>query len=133
MSTSPATPSSHPADGLDGLGHDGLALAEQAIRDSRRIAHQTLDEMAARIDAARAAAGPAIDGLAHDAAGLAQHSSEALNHGARQLREQVRHAGAQARGLIADEPVKALLVALAAGAALTWLGSLLARGRHSGH
>ena len=42
--------------------------ADDAIRGSQRLANQALDQLAGKVESARSAAGPAVQGLASDAA-----------------------------------------------------------------
>lgn len=102
--------------------------ADQAIRGSRRLVGRTLDQLDEHVDSARAAAGSAFDGVAGGAADLARRGGDAVRDTAHRLREQAHHARESARGYIQDEPLKSVLIAMAAGAALMVLGGLLARG-----
>jgi ElaB/YqjD/DUF883 family membrane-anchored ribosome-binding protein len=100
-------------------------LAEQAnrrfegvIRSSQLAAHQAVDHLA--------------DGAEHLAAHtdrLAQRSADALRDGADQLRERARHAADSTLVHIRQEPLKAVLIAGAIGAALGALLTLLGRVR----
>jgi len=71
--------------------------------------------------------GDAAGRLADEAGHIARRGVESLRHGSYQLREKAHHASTQAVWTIKDEPVKAVLVAAAAGAALMFLASFLAR------
>ena len=103
------------------------SLAEHAIRDSQRLANQTLDGLSGHLESARASAGPALQGWANEASHLAQRGSDAVMHSAEQLRDQARLARDNTRDYISHQPVKAMLLAAATGAALLWLGSLIGR------
>jgi ElaB/YqjD/DUF883 family membrane-anchored ribosome-binding protein len=91
-------------------------------------------------DPALQAAGPApepaadslastVEGIRQQAAALAQRGADALRDGSEQLREKAAHAGDRTVGYIRDEPVKAMLMAAATGAALMALLTLLTRSR----
>jgi ElaB/YqjD/DUF883 family membrane-anchored ribosome-binding protein len=84
-------------------------------------------EAAAVIDAATHAVGNAADQAVH----LAHQGSEAARYSAEQWQARARHWDRSTRSYIEHEPVKATLIAMAAGAALVLLGGLLARGRHT--
>jgi ElaB/YqjD/DUF883 family membrane-anchored ribosome-binding protein len=115
------------SDVVDSAAH----TADLAIRSSQRMANQTLDGMANQVESTRAAAGPALDSVAHQASDLVHRGNQAIHSGAQHLREQAQHAGASTRNYIEHEPLKAVLIAVAAGAALMVLGSLITRGGRS--
>ncbi len=126
MSNLPYLPTDAGSTAVDAAAHG----ADQAIRSSQRLANQTLDHLAAQVESARTSAGPALDGLANDASGLAHRSADAVRHRTDQLRDQALHARDATRGYIQQEPLKAVLIAAATGAALVALGTLLS---HRGH
>ncbi len=126
MSTSPHFPTEAGSNAVDAAAHG----ADQAIRSSQRLANQTLDQLATQVENARSSAGTALDGLAHDAANLAHRGTEAMRHRSDQLRDQALHARDATRGYIQHQPLKAVLIAAAAGAALVALGTLLNHRSH---
>ena len=69
-------------------------------------------------------------GVKSEAAKLGQRGLDALHDGGLQLRESAHKAGERTRDYIRDEPVKAVLVAAATGAALMALVNLVAGRRH---
>lgn len=111
------------SDVVDSAAHS----ADVAIRSSQRLANQTLDGLANQVEGARASAGPAMDSMVHQASDLANRANQAVHSGAHHLREQAQHASASTRNYIEHEPLKAVLIAVAAGAALMVLGSLITR------
>ena len=60
---------------------------------------------------------------------LARRGIEALRYGSEHLRDRALQATDSTAAYIKDEPVKSMLMAAAAGAALVVLGSLLTRSR----
>jgi ElaB/YqjD/DUF883 family membrane-anchored ribosome-binding protein len=97
-----------------------------------------IDRAAQRSDAAiqagTDAAHQALEGLSQsarqlqaDAGHLSQRGLDALRDSTREMRISARRAGERTVGYIQDEPVKAMLFAAAAGAALTVLLSLAGR------
>ncbi len=126
MSNLPYLPTDAGSTAVDAAAHG----ADQAIRSSQRLANQTLDHLAAQVESARTSAGPALDGFANDATSLAHRSADAVRHRTDQLRDQALHARDATRGYIQQEPLKAVLIAAATGAALVALGTLLS---HRGH
>lgn len=77
----------------------------------------------------RAAA--ATDRATEQALGAAQRGVAAVRERSQHLLERAQHASDCTVGYIKDEPVKAVLIAAATGAALMALVGLLARGRHA--
>jgi ElaB/YqjD/DUF883 family membrane-anchored ribosome-binding protein len=76
-----------------------------------------------------AQAGPLIDRTAEKASAMAHRGLDAVIEGTDHLRAKAQHAGDSTVEYIRHEPVKAMLMAAAAGAALTALISLLSRSR----
>lgn len=68
--------------------------------------------------------------LAEQAEAFARRSAEALLDGGHQVREKALVASDRTIAYIKDEPVKAVLIAAAAGAAMVALANLLSRSRH---
>lgn len=86
------------------------------------------------IQAGADAAHHALDGLSQsarqmqaDAGHLSQRGLDALRESTRQMRDGAHRAGARTVGYIQDEPVKSVLIAVAAGAALVVLLGLTGR------
>ena len=114
-------------DGASAMVDSAAGSAEHAIRGSQRMANQTLDKLAGQVESARSRAGPALDGFAQDAAHLAHRSADAVRLRADQLRERAIQARESTLGYIHEEPLKAVLIAAAAGAGLMLVASLLTR------
>lgn len=100
-------------------------MAEQAnrrvegvIRSTQFAAHQAVDQLA-----------DGADHLAAHTDRLAQRGAGALRDSAEQLRERARHAADSTLVHIRQEPLKAVLIAGAIGAALGALLTLLGRAR----
>ena len=72
---------------------------------------------------------PPLQRAADQAADLARRGVDAVNEGAQAVRRQAAHASDSTRHYIRDEPMKAVLIAAATGAALMALVSLLTRSR----
>lgn len=79
----------------------------------------------------------AIDKIADSAAAVphaveraAERATDMARQGTQQVKAQFNHVTDSAIAYVKDEPVRALLVAAAAGAALMALASLLGRARH---
>jgi ElaB/YqjD/DUF883 family membrane-anchored ribosome-binding protein len=87
-----------------------------------------VDGLSQRIETQANAAGHTLDGIAHQAADYAQRSSDAVQVRAEALRKQALQARELTEAYIQREPMRAMLYAAAAGAALVVLGKLLMRG-----
>lgn len=107
-----------------------------SIDSSLNASGNLIDRAAQRSDAAiqagAEAAHNALDGLSQsarqlqaDAGHLSQLGLDALRDSSRLVRERSRQAGERAVGYIQDEPVKSILLAAAAGAALMAIVSLM--------
>lgn len=102
---------------------DAVADIDRAEEAHRRLtdeAHQMADR-----------AQPVIDRLIKSAESLARRSIDGARDGSQQLRERAAHATDSTVSYIKDEPVKSMLIAAAAGAALMAVVSLLSRSRRS--
>ena len=74
---------------------------------------------------------PALVQAAEDAEGLVRRGAEALREQATHLRERAADASDRTAGYIRDEPLKSVLIAAAAGAALMAIANLAVRARES--
>lgn len=70
---------------------------------------------------------PLLQQAGDKASRMAQRGIDALHEGSQSLRERARQASESTTGYIQAEPVKAILIAAAAGAAMMALFSLLTR------
>ncbi len=95
--------------------------ADHAIQATQTVANHALDGLSDSVSSLQASADK-----------LSQRGQDAWSQGVRQVRDGTRQATESTRHYIQAEPVKAMLIAAGAGAALMALVSLLARSR-SGH
>lgn len=109
-------PISSAADKADVLIDSAKQTAENAIRSTQQTADEKLDQLADKVDSVRSP-GPAISRIATDADLLRQRSADALRNASFQMRESALRAGDNTVAYIRDEPVKAVLIAAAVGAA----------------
>ncbi len=91
------------------------------------IGTQISDSATTMLDATTHAAGKVLDTVSSEAQNLAQRSGQLLQDGTAQVRKQAEAARDATRGYIQQDPMKAVLMAAAAGAGLVLLGSLLTR------
>lgn len=99
---------------------DQIDRAEEAHRLLTEGAHDAADR-----------ARPAIDRLVKNAENLARRGIDSARDGSQQLRDRAARATDSTVNYIKDEPVKAMLIAAATGAALMGLMALLNRSRQS--
>jgi ElaB/YqjD/DUF883 family membrane-anchored ribosome-binding protein len=120
-------PISSAADKTESLVDSAAQTAEQAIRSTQRSAGEKLNQLASTVETVRAQAAPAINKIANDADVLRQRSVDALRDASFQLRESAMRATDKSVAFIRDEPVKAVLIAAAIGAASMALMSAFSR------
>ncbi|WP_439536667.1 hypothetical protein [Methyloversatilis sp.] len=101
--------------------------AGEAVRSSNQIAHQTLDQLADRVDSARLQAAPVFDRLAHRADGMKYRGMAAMRDGSQRMRYQAVRATDSTLGYVRQKPVRSLLFAAALGAVATLLLSVVGR------
>ena len=116
------------------LGPDAGKVADQAadsaqsaIRSTQNVANSAFDRLSDKVDSARDQAAPLINRLSTQAQDAAKKSADAVRETTAQLRDRAARAQEQTVGYIKDEPVKAMLIAAATGAALMALVSLASR------
>ena len=105
--------------------------AHNAIRSTQTVANAAFDRMNERVDDARDHASPAIDRWSAQAEAAVRRSVDALRATTDQLREQALKATDATAGRVRDEPLKAVLIAAVAGAALMALLGLFSSRRDS--
>ncbi len=103
--------------------------ADHAIKATQRVANEALDTLAGSVQGMRQQATPLLNRASDEAEALVQHGADALRETAKQLRHKARHASETTVSYIKHEPVKAMLIAAATGAALMALISLMHRSR----
>ena len=106
--------------------------ADNAIKATQRVANQTLDGLADSVQDLRQQAAPLLNRGAEQASALAQRSVDALRDGTQQLRDKALRASDSTVNFVKEEPVKAMLIAAATGAALMALVNLMSGSRHRG-
>ena len=114
------------------LADQAAQSAENAIRSTQRVANETVDQLADSANNARNKVTPVINRVAGEAEHLAHRGMDALRDSTAQIRDKAARTSDDTIAYIKDEPIKAVLIAAASGAALMALASLLSRshGRH---
>ncbi len=101
--------------------------ADGVIRSTQRVANDTLDQLSQSVHAARDAAAPVIGRVADRAETLARRSVDTVRNGTEQLRLGAQRAADQTAGYVQAQPLKSMLMAVAAGAALAVLMGFFGR------
>ena len=114
---------------LSNLGETGAKVANDALGAAHQRADKALDSIAHTTEDLLADMGSGIDHSSNRAADLTRRGAEAVRRATQQLREGADHASARTVGYIKDEPIKALLIAAAAGVAIGAILSLVTQAR----
>lgn len=110
---------------------DAARSAEIAIDQIDHAAQVAHDQLTEKAHQAVSTAKPAMERLAKDAESMARRGLDTARDTSRQLRESAARVSSNTVRYIQDEPVKAMLFAAAAGAALAAAIGLLNRSRQS--
>jgi len=113
--------------GTDTVADQAAQGADNAIKATQRTAHEAIDQLSDKASELRDRAAPIINRVATQAEQLARRSADAVRDTSQQLRDRAARVSDSTLGYVKDEPVKSILMAAAAGAALMALFSLLAR------
>lgn len=103
--------------------------ADNAIKSTQQVANQALDSLAGSVQDARQQVSPLLNRASEQASALAQRGIDAVRNGSQQLRQTALQASDTTAGYIKNDPIKAVLIAAATGAALMALVSLISRSR----
>ena len=104
--------------------------ADEAIKSTQQVANHALDSLAESVQGARQQVSPLLNRATEQASAMAHRSLEAVRLGSQQLRDKALHATDTTASYIKHDPIKSVLIAAAAGAALMALVSLLSRSRN---
>ena len=103
--------------------------ADRAIKSTQRMANETLDSLSSSVHDVRDRVAPVLNRSSEQLAALAQRGVDVVRDSSQQLKDKALRASDTTVGYIKDEPVKAMLIAAATGAALMALIGLLSRSR----
>ena len=103
--------------------------ADSAIKSTQRYTNDALNTLSDKVQAAKDQAAPVINRVAAKAEELARRGADTWRDSSQQIKERAQRASDMTLGYIKDEPVKAMLIAAATGAALMALVTLLSRSR----
>lgn len=103
--------------------------ADQAIGATRRQTTHALDNLESGVEHLRTQAPSAFSRAAAQMEELTRRGVERARDAGNQVRDQAHRASDRAVGYVRDEPVKSVLIAVAAGAAVAMLAGWFARSR----
>jgi ElaB/YqjD/DUF883 family membrane-anchored ribosome-binding protein len=118
-----------PLEQSSGIADSVAQSADQAIKSTQRVANDALDTLAGALQDVRNQAVPLLNRASEQASALATQGMDAVHDGSQRLRHKARRASEGTVNYIRHEPVKAMLIAAATGAALMALVSLMGRSR----
>lgn len=108
---------------------DQAAQEAQEAQGAIGATQQALSSLSDRVEDGRSQAVPVLNRVAAKAEELARRGKDVVRDRSELLKDRAYRASDATRGYIKDEPVKSILIAVAAGAALMALVSLLTRER----
>jgi|EndMetStandDraft_2_1072991.scaffolds.fasta_scaffold478799_2 ElaB/YqjD/DUF883 family membrane-anchored ribosome-binding protein len=111
------------------LADQAALKADQAIRATQRVANETLDSLSDSLVDTHQRVAPVLNRVSEQASALAQRSMEAMRDRSQQIRTKAVQATDVTAGYIKNDPIKAVLIAAATGAAVMALYSLFSRSR----
>lgn len=122
---------SKPVDALSNLTDQAAQSADNAIRATQGVANQAFNSLAGTVQDIRQQAGPMLTQAVDQVNHLAHQGADAVREGAHQLRTTAQHASDSTLNYVRNEPVKAMLIAAAVGAAVMWVASHSGRSHHN--
>lgn len=120
------------ADTARNLVDQGARAAHATVSQTRRAANHAIDSAADDIADAGAASSQTLQRALDRTQQFGRHTLEVVRDGSQQLRLKAQRATDASADYIRHEPIKSVLLAAAAGAALVALGSLFTRARRTG-
>ena len=105
--------------------------ADQMGSTTRRVANEALDHVESAIQSAQANVQPTVARIASQAETLARKGLDVVKDSAYQMRHRAQSLGDVTARYVKEEPVKAVLIAAATGAALMALLSLVQSARRN--
>ena len=103
--------------------------ADQAIRATQQAATGVVDSAASSLQDLRHKTAPMLERASEQVSAMAHRGMDSVRETSHQLRVKAEHASESTVNYIREEPVKAVLIAAATGAALMALVTLVARSR----
>lgn len=98
-----------------------LQSAHEAVESTRDLAQHAIEGADSAVRRARDRIDPAIEDFAHSAQRLAHRGIDLASHTGARAQQSLRHCAAATERYVADQPVRAILIAAAAGAIIAAL------------
>ena len=117
------------AEETNAIADHAAQSADRAIKSTQRVANEALDGLASSVQDLHQQAAPLLNRVGEQASAMAQRGVDAVRDSSAQLRERALQASDTTVSYIKDEPIKAMLIAAGAGAALMAVLSLMTRSR----
>ena len=112
------------------LADEASQAATEAIDSTRAYAQDAVNSAGEKVRNLRDGVEPTVDQIAARVQGAVQRGIEAASKTSARAQRQLEHAADVTGKYIADQPMRSVLVAAAAGAAITALIVLASRRRH---
>ena len=111
-------------------GGDPVATAFDTVaKSAQHRVDSALDSLSGRVEDIRSQATPVIDRISAQAEAAAKRGIAAVRDSSQQLRDKAMRASDSTIAYVKDEPVKSVLIAVATGALLMGVVSLMSRSR----
>ena len=107
------------------LADNASQSADDAIKSTQRAANNALDNLSDKVQGVSDQAAPLIGRLSAQAEALSRKTVDAVREGSKRARLQATNAANSTVSYIKEEPVKSVLIAAAAGAALFAIAKLV--------
>lgn len=102
-------------------------VADGVIKSTQRVTNDTLNSLADKVQSARDYAAPVLNRTTEQVKALTQHGVEFIHDRTQQLQDKGRQVSQNTVSYVKNQPVKAVLIAAATGAALMALVNLFAK------
>ena len=119
------------SDSINRLAAQAAAAADGAIHATQRATNTALDALSDGVHDMHSIAAPLITRSGEQVRAMAQRGADAVRDTTQLVRDKAVHASDATVGYIKDEPVKAMLIAAATGAALMALIGLMTSTRRN--
>jgi ElaB/YqjD/DUF883 family membrane-anchored ribosome-binding protein len=119
-----------PTDKSSHLIEQASRSADQAIRTTQHAANGAVDSVADSLQDLRQQTAPMLERASEQVSAMAHRGIDSVRETSHQLRVKAEHASDTTVNYIRQEPVKAVLIAAATGAALMALVNMAGRSRH---
>jgi F0F1-type ATP synthase membrane subunit b/b' len=111
------------------LSDSATQQADSAIHATQNMANQALDQLSSKVHDVSDQVAPVLNRLTAQAEALTRKTLEAVIDGSKRVRQTATNAAGSTVNYIKEEPVKSVLIAAVAGAALLTIAKFLARNR----